>query len=155
MLEKETVKKKALDYLLSQSLMVLATASPDGKPYATTMLFTMDDDFNFYFVTRKETRKNRNLIDNPVASISIGFDPPMNVQAEGKVELVEDEKLRGDLFARLAVASDRIDDFWPPILRIEAGEYLLYRIKPSWVRVLDMESRNVNEEEMPLFEIEL
>jgi hypothetical protein len=55
----------------------------------------------------------------------------------------------------LAVASDRIDDFWPPILRIEAGEYLLYRIKPSWVRVLDMESRNVNEEEMPLFEIEL
>jgi pyridoxamine 5'-phosphate oxidase len=95
MLEKDSIKKKVLDYLLGQSLMVLATASPDGKPYATTMLFTVDDDFNFYFISREETRKARNLEDNPRASLSIGFSEPMNVQAEGKVELIEDEKLRG------------------------------------------------------------
>jgi hypothetical protein len=38
-------------------------------------------------------------------------------------------------------------------LRIEAGDYLLYRIVPTWIRVLDLEGENINEAELPFTEI--
>lgn len=153
MSDKGQVREKTLQYLKGQSLMVLATATPDGSPYASTMLYVVDDDLNFYFITRKDTKKSGQLAENPKAALSIGCASPMNVQAEGAVEEVTDETLRAELFARLAEAGGRIKDFWPPILRIEAGDYLLFRIAPTWLRVLDLEGEHINEAELPFTEI--
>lgn len=153
MTDKEKVKAKALEYLKGQALMVLATSTMDGAPYASTMLYVVDDGFNFHFITRKETKKAAHLAENPRVAFSIGFASPMNIQAEGRVDLVEDEAERAELFARLAEAGGKAKDFWPPILRIEAGDYLLFRIVPSWLRVLDLEGQHINEEEMPFTEI--
>lgn len=151
--DKGQVREKALEYLKGQALMVLATSDPDGAPYASTMLYVVDDDLNFYFITREDTKKARHLAANPKAALSIGCSSPMNIQAQGAVEMIEDETLRTGLFARLAEAGGKVGDFWPPILRIEAGDYLLFRIVPSWLRVLDLESENVNEAELPFTEI--
>ncbi len=153
MTEKENVKAKALDYLKGEALMVLATCGKDCRPYATAMLFVVDDDLNFYFITREDTKKAANLADNPMAALSVGFESPMNVQAEGPVERIDGEAERTDLFAKLADAGGKIKDFWPPLLRIEAGDYLLFRLTPERVRVLDMESERVNEAELPFTDI--
>lgn len=147
------MKKKALKYLKGQCLMALATSSPRGEPHCSAMLYVVDDDFNFYFVTKEKTRKAEHLAQNPEAALTVGFGSPMNIQARGMVRMIEDEVLQADLFAKLADAGSAVKDFWPPVLRIEAGQYLLYRMEPRWVRVLDLEDAKVNEAEAPFYEI--
>ncbi|MFO8165576.1 MAG: pyridoxamine 5'-phosphate oxidase family protein [Thermodesulfobacteriota bacterium] len=54
-----------------QDLCVLATVS-DGNPHCSLMAYATDEDCReIYMVTRKGTRKYKNLIENPSVSILI------------------------------------------------------------------------------------
>lgn len=83
------IKKEALDFLKSQKVAVIATAF-NGEPYAATMYYSVDDDFNFYFLTRSDTSKFLNNLDNSRTAIVIGFGPKhITVQACGSAAGVE------------------------------------------------------------------
>ena len=49
--------------------MTLATASPDGEPWARTVLLRGADERGFVFFTNYESRKGRELATNPRASL--------------------------------------------------------------------------------------
>lgn len=49
--------------------MIVATASPEGKPSARTVLLKGFDDRGFTFYTNYGSRKAREAADNPVASL--------------------------------------------------------------------------------------
>jgi nitroimidazol reductase NimA-like FMN-containing flavoprotein (pyridoxamine 5'-phosphate oxidase superfamily) len=62
-------KMKAL--AKEQDICVLATVS-GGNPHCSLMAYTTDDDCReIYMVTHKETKKYRNLIENPSVSLLI------------------------------------------------------------------------------------
>ena len=49
--------------------MTLATASPDGRPSARTVLLKGFDERGFAFYTNYESHKGRDLLDNPRAAL--------------------------------------------------------------------------------------
>lgn len=65
--------------------MVLATATADGAPSARMVLLKQADDRGFVFFTNYESRKGRELRENPRAALLFHY-PGRQVRVEGDVE---------------------------------------------------------------------
>jgi pyridoxamine 5'-phosphate oxidase len=71
--------------------MTLATADSRGRPSSRTVLLKEVDARGFVFYTNLESRKARQLIENPWASLTFFWAPiERQVQVEGHVERVDD-----------------------------------------------------------------
>ena len=64
----------ALDFLNSNELITLCTASKDGVPHAAPTFFALDGR-NVLFTTSDRTHTGQNVISNPVAGVACGDAP--------------------------------------------------------------------------------
>lgn len=70
--------------------MTLATANSQGKPSARIVLLKGVDERGFVFFTNHESRKGRELQENPFAALVFNWLPlSRQVRVEGTVELLE------------------------------------------------------------------
>ena len=73
--------------------MALATATPEGVPSVRFVLLKGIDERGVEFFTNYETRKARELIENPRAALAILWKPlQRQVRLEGPVELLSGEE---------------------------------------------------------------
>ena len=73
--------------------MVLATATADGSPAARTVLLKGLDERGLVFFTNLESRKGRELRENPRASVAFTWlELQRQIRAEGAVEAVSEEE---------------------------------------------------------------
>jgi len=145
-------KKKVKRFLDTEAVMFLATAADDRTPHVAAVFFAVDDDMRITFVTHTESRKAMNITENPRVAFSIGEHPPMNIQGGGTAIPVEGEEERRRVFDAVAEKAAGRKDVWPPIFRMQ-GEYAVYSISPSWMRMLDLESAHINEATPPFIDI--
>lgn len=128
------LQKYILDYLSKNRRMTLAT-SEDNVPWAATVMFAYDNDFNIYFISVPNSRKTKNLKENPRVSVAIneyalraGYT--IGLQIEGKAIMLNKERDRREL----EIFRKRFD--W-------AGDFLhdheLYKIVPEKIYYLDDE----------------
>jgi pyridoxamine 5'-phosphate oxidase len=71
--------------------MMLATASADGAPSARMVLLKQADERGFVFFTNYESRKGRELRENPRAALLFHY-PGRQVRVEGGVERLPEEE---------------------------------------------------------------
>lgn len=133
--------KKARDFLKRHSVGVLSTASPDGEPWGATIHYAVDDEFRFYFMTRAQTRKYRNLKDNPRAALTV-TDPESQttVQASGKIAEVPPEEYMDIVFNKLSKSSlkPKGEAHWtPPMDKLRAGDYMPLCLTPDNLQYAD------------------
>jgi pyridoxamine 5'-phosphate oxidase len=77
--------------LAEPNAMVLATASPDAKPTARTVLLKGVDECGFVFFTHFTSRKGQQLLANPAASLVFPWHPiQRQVLVTGAVEQITD-----------------------------------------------------------------
>jgi pyridoxamine 5'-phosphate oxidase len=70
--------------------MVLATADASGRPSARVVLLKDFDARGFTFFTNYQSRKGRDLAENPSAALAFHWAPlERQVRIEGRVELVD------------------------------------------------------------------
>ena len=127
-------KRVVLEFLSQNSLMTVATVgSNSSQPQNTLVAFAEMSDFTIIFNTNNDTRKYRNIVENPRVACVIGWDPEVHrtLQLEGTVsELtgVEREQCR-ELFLSKETPSkpEYVDD---PKAR-------LFAIKPTWLQYAD------------------
>jgi len=150
----EEVKKGMVDFLKEKFVMDLATCL-DNKPTVAPVVYVVDGDLNFYFVTYQNTLKAENLLENPQCSFVVWEFLKMSVQGSGVAEVVVDEAKKAWVVDAFADAATRDPNFWAPIFRIKRGDYILFKIKPTWMRVLDLSHSTVRQEETPFTEIKM
>ena len=140
MLTKQEVKA----FLDKQALLYLSVASPEGDPFGAVLLFTVDDDLSFRFVTHAMSRKAQLLMDNPKAAAVIGDDKPMSVQLTGTVERMTKEE-QTNVYSDLLEKADKLPDFHPPIFRVSKDvDYIGFVLKPDWLRALDLRNPKIS-----------
>lgn len=134
--------------------MTLATADKTGVPNVAPVLFTVDNDFNFYFVTRAGTRKHKNILVNKRVSMSIWHHNSLALQVDGLASQLIDKKGLESVVEELAnkaVAEDK--NFWPPVLRFCHSQYVVLKIKPTRLRLIDLSQPNIVDQDSPITEI--
>ena len=71
----------------------LATANKEGKPSGRMVLLKGSDDNGFVFYTNYESRKGRQLAENPWAAITFHWvETGKQIRIEGRVEKTSDEE---------------------------------------------------------------
>jgi general stress protein 26 len=131
-------KEKVYEFLQSHAVGILSTATTAGIPSASPIYFIVDEDLNFFFVTKSDTKKAQNVKENKnVALTIVDSGIPLTIQSSGTVEEVQDPQM----YAKLAEANakEKGGFSWPPPLsKLESeGFLLLYKFQPSWLRVGD------------------
>lgn len=87
-----------LDFAIKSGLsepnaMMVATATPDGKPSARVVLLKEVNDNGFVFFTNYLSRKGRELVVNPEAAIVFDWhDIERQVRIEGRAEKLTEEE---------------------------------------------------------------
>lgn len=131
---KEQIRLDALKFLQENSTAVIATSFKDD-PRASTVYYSIDNDFNFYFITKRKTNKYFNAELNPKVALVVGFGPEhISVQAHGTVELIVDEEDR-DRIANLIVGRQNLKGVtvWPidEMENLKNGEKVIFKIIPD------------------------
>ena len=79
--------------LLEPNAMTLATADASGRPSARVVLLKGVDERGFLFFTNYDSRKGRELAENPRAALTLYWaEFERQVRIEGTVEIVSREK---------------------------------------------------------------
>jgi pyridoxamine 5'-phosphate oxidase len=100
--------------------MALATATPEGHPSVRMVLLRGFDERGFTFFTNYESRKARELEENPRAALVMFWhELERQVRIEGRVERVSDEE--SDRYFHGRPAGSRIGAWASPQSRVIAG----------------------------------
>lgn len=152
--KQDKIKKEVLSFLHRNFIMSIAV-SKDNKPAASILLYHVDDDFTFYFATHTDSYKAKILKVNPQISIAIWEHNDMLIQADGEAMEVTNPAKKIEIIDKLAYSSGKGPDFWPPLLRIKGKDYIVFKIKLSWMRMLDLKQDTMTQIDSPFYEIEL
>ncbi|MEY4744778.1 MAG: hypothetical protein RL272_723 [Candidatus Parcubacteria bacterium] len=136
--------EEALAFLKSSTLAAVSTASRDGKPEVAFVYYVTDDDFNLFFLTRRDSLKFRNILENGRAAIAVGNeDEVKTVQMAGKIEEVTEEGeiarhthliIRSPKLASLYMRNAPMNFLPPRVPQPDGTHFALVRLRPDWLR---------------------
>jgi len=133
------MKEQALDLMSKQSYCVISTVSPENKSESAVVAFSQNDKFEVVIGTSKESRKFKNIQNNPNVSIVFGPQDKKAVQYEGIARELEGDKL----------AEYKAQHFQkqPGSEKYEADPTQTYIIvTPTWIRLVESGPFIVGEE---------
>lgn len=144
-------KEDVLGFLRTFPVMSMAICAERG-PIASVVVFAVDDDFTFYFATHRDSYKAKALLKDKRVGFSVWQLNKMLVQADGQVEEVGGDGAY-EVLQKITQSTQQIEDFWPPILRVPGGGYIVFKIKPSWLRAMDLASNTITADTFPFTQI--
>ena len=139
MADQET-KRKCMEFLQNKMTAVIATVTDTNTPAASTIYYTVDENFTLYFMTKKFTNKVKSLVNNQEVALVIGYDnEPVTVQFHGIAEQITDREEYARRFKELEKKIFR-NEYVAPLFQLseENKELLIYKITPIWLRWLDL-----------------
>lgn len=142
MLTKQEAKTDALKFLNENTTAVLAT-SADNIPRAATIYYLVDQDFNFYFLTKDNTGHCQNIRNNPNVALVIGTGPEhITVQVKGHADFLDgkakDEIVEKfmDMFAKEFIKTRPVAD----VYRYKDKDTVAVKIEPIELSYLNLDS---------------
>lgn len=135
------------EMLAGNNTMTLATLG-DAGPWAATVFFVSDDDFNLYFVSDTRTRHGQDMAGHPEVSVTVDGDcaswgDVRGLQIVGSASLTEgDERERAlriflEKFPQIRALNENPDGESERIIAARLTASTFYRIRPRWIRVID------------------
>jgi general stress protein 26 len=141
-----STKEIIIEFLNMHRKAVFATATPDGQPHASLMLYAIDDNLNFYFGTKKAFGKYERLIANPrmcLCVIEESLDPLCVVEVEGVASEIPPEELAG--------AQHFFESKNPSAHYVKGAEdFVMFRIVPTRMKWLDARGGKLKSEDVHL-----
>lgn len=151
--DQSLIKERVLAFFKSYPIMTIAVAK-DNLPSSSVVTFHVENDLTCYFVTQKKSFKANILLANDKLSFSVWKLNEMLVQADAKTRLIPHEETSTYL-AKIAKSLDVLKDFWPPLAQIADDEYVVFAVKPYWMRVLDLKVRTIKVQHLPFTDVDL
>lgn len=141
---KEELQKHALTFLRQHITAVLATSSPSGEPQSAVLYYDVDDNFNFYFISSKESQKVKNLMANKRASVVVGFGKSVStIQGAGDAEIIEDVDF--NLFAQIIERIQLYEADQLPLSQVNKTGFVTIKVKPQWLTWLNLDKETYPE----------
>ena len=142
------IARLAGDFIKFHPLGVLATVNTNGVPWTAAVYVASDDEFNLYFTTKAHTKKQANIAQNPAVSLVIVNEQKQaTLQAQGEAKRITDPKEANVASTVLRRVTTDSEDWMPPIAKLDAGEYELYKIKVTYAALRVFGDRR--KDEMP------
>lgn len=136
----QTRKLKAFEFLCDNRFGVLSTVSLQNKPEAAMVYYVVEEK-NIYFVTTSISRKVRNISTNERAALAVFSEiPPLEIQIEGRAEVVSDLQLKKHIAGLYLEKSNKNPDTinWPPVLKLpNLDGFAFIKMSVDWFKFSD------------------
>jgi|GEM_PF-3124702 len=133
--------------------LALSLSDRRGRPFGVVVLFDIDEDWNMYFFGDEFSHKHGIMMENPRFAATAYELGAAYVQMAGSVETIESETVYNACLVRLAKKASKIKDFWPPLLDLRKGDYVLYKLVPEWIHAMPLSDRPKGQFEPRFLEI--
>src|SRR5262249_53886886 len=135
-------KQKTLEFLKSHPLAVLSTISSDGSVDAAVIYAIVTDDLHFFFITKPDTKKAKNIVSNPQAALTIADQSlQTTVQVKGTIHDMQQATNYTQLFLNVAESISSLGT--PPLSKLKSStEYVLYKFTTQWMRYADFRDKS-------------
>lgn len=148
-MDKETAGRIAKALIDGNKYLVLATSDRMSKPWAATVFYAPDADYNFYFISAIDTLHVKNIAENPnVAFVIYDSSTPIGrydaVQASGVVEQLDRQDVPAAIETyckKLFSGTEKPDARYDPMDYVEPSEFRIFRIRPKHVYTTSEERR--------------
>ena len=135
------------EMLAANNTMTIATSGPEG-PWAATVFFVSDDEFNLYFVSDTRTRHGQDMAASAEVSVAVDGDcaswsDVRGLQLVGTAGLMEGEGREQALalfmnkFPEIRALNENPDGESERIIADRLTGSPFYRIRPRWIRLID------------------
>ncbi len=137
-IDKETLRADVLKFIQKTKTAVLSTVSPEHQPEAATVTYVCDDDFNFYFITKKDSRKLQNILKNPNVAIVVGTsENPATAQMQGVAEIITDPD--HFIVTYFSQSVNVAETKWWPLFKVRGSDFAFVKVKITWLRWLNLD----------------
>lgn len=150
-MKKYISKRIIFEFLKKNSVMNLGTVDKRGWPYITPVFYIIDSHWTIYFVSREHTKKIKNIAQNKKVGLTVWDEKKMSINISGIAKEVKNSQKINDILDKIAHAPN--EGFWPPILRLNHGKYVVYGITPKTITALPLTDGHVNEKKSPIEKI--
>lgn len=130
-------QQRIYDFLRLKPIGVMSTSLPNGNPHGSVIYYCIDQQFTIKFLTKSKTRKYENLKQHDQVVITV-FEPETQTTAEisGKaVEVTESVEINSIAGSILAASMKTSGAGLPPISKLDAGEYVAFKIVPEQIKM--------------------
>jgi pyridoxine/pyridoxamine 5'-phosphate oxidase len=127
-------KSELYRFIANQSLAVVGSISQEGVPQSALVGIAVTEELEIVFDTLSTSRKYRNLVSNPHASVVVGWENEQTVQFEGEAFLPAGDALvhyKNVYFSKWPDGPSR--ENWPGLV--------YFVIRPRWIRYSDYGQR--------------
>ena len=143
---KETTLQTIVDFIKAHPLTVLSTVTPENKSNAASMFIFSDEELNVFFITKKDTQKYRNLINNPSISFTTHDETNLiTLQMIGDALLIDPAVDGHKAYELLEEFRDRITNYVAPISKVEAGEYAIFKVNVDHALLTEYKQEDITE----------
>lgn len=139
------------EFIRDEVTLTLATATRQGQPHATTLIYAGDDQ-TFYFWIRSNTTTSRNIEENPSVSFTIDdYNPDWRqirgLQGSGRASMILNP---GELDLAMGLFREK----FPEVIEQTRSVIQFYRIVPSRLHYIDASGRERTEGPKQSFDID-
>lgn len=138
--------EKIISYINQHAAAVLGTINENNEPHGAVIFVYANNDGKIYFLTKNQTQKYNNLISHPQVSLTI-FDQSNNstLQASGQAHQIDDPEVNNQVMPHITRAQMGSPEWLPPIAKIQAGDYKLFCITPSRMRLAEFAGKEMGD----------
>ncbi|MDB5168614.1 MAG: hypothetical protein JWO55_872 [Candidatus Saccharibacteria bacterium] len=124
-------------FINEHSFAVLSTINSKGHPHGTALYVGSDKDLNVYFMTKSGTAKSRYVDNDDMVALTFGDEAEQaTLQLSGSVAEVYDPVEGAGAMDLLENLKHHSKDVRPPLSKLNAGSYLMFRVTPDWAHMV-------------------
>jgi hypothetical protein len=124
-------------FINEHSFAVLSTINSTGHPHGTALYVGSDKDLNVYFMTKSGTAKSRYVDNDDMVALTFGDEAEQaTLQLSGSVAEVYDPIAGAGAMDLLENIKHHSKDVRPPLSKLNAGNYLIFRVTPDWAHMV-------------------
>ena len=125
------VSTGGLKFLLERGVGILSTVDRTGNVHGATVYYTVHNDY-IYVLSKSGTRKAQNILAHNQVSLTVSdADTLQTLQLNGLAEVETNRTVKDYIFNEMVKPrSYKGQELLPPVVKLEAGTYVIIRIAP-------------------------
>lgn len=132
-------KEKIIGTVLNTNTAVISTLDKTGIIHASVVHYVTDKHDDYYFLTKSDTTKAKNLSLNPTVALTIHAAGSLrSLEIQGTAGLEKDASIADIVYHLISSPKKYLEGKkLPPIAKLDRGSYVVFKIAPTSVRLLD------------------
>lgn len=142
----QQAQEKIISFIQKHPLVVVGTVGANNKPYGAAVYVGVDADLNLYFLTKSETDKSKNILKSPYVSVAVADETSQTtLKLRGEASRLVTPEEHEQALSALGAVNHKSGDWLPPLPKIHAGYYLVYKISPTYSNLSMYDNKSLEE----------